>query len=182
MKELLKYIKDYKKECVLGPLFKLLEACFDLTVPIVMAKIIDEGIAKSDSHFILVYGGVLILLAAVGLLSSITAQYFAAKAAVGFATNLRHGLFKHIESLSFTEMDTVGISTLITRMTSDINQMQSGVNMALRLFLRSPFIVFGAAVMAFTVDIKAAIVFAVVIPIHAIVVLGIMAVSMPLYR
>lgn len=182
MKELLKYIKDYKKECVLGPLFKLLEACFDLTVPIVMAKIIDEGIAKSDSHFILVYGSVLILLAAVGLLSSITAQYFAAKAAVGFATNLRHGLFKHIESLSFTEMDTVGISTLITRMTSDINQMQSGVNMALRLFLRSPFIVFGAAVMAFTVDIKAAIVFAVVIPILAIVVLGIMAVSMPLYR
>lgn len=182
MKELLKYIKDYKKECVLGPLFKLLEVCFDLTVPIVMAKIIDEGIAKSDSHFILVYGGVLILLAAVGLLSSITAQYFAAKAAVGFATNLRHGLFKHIESLSFTEMDTVGISTLITRMTSDINQMQSGVNMALRLFLRSPFIVFGAAVMAFTVDIKAAIVFAVVIPILAIVVLGIMAVSMPLYR
>ena len=182
MKELLKYIKDYKKECVLGPLFKLLEACFDLTVPIVMAKIIDEGIAKSDSHFILVYGGVLILLAAVGLLSSITAQYFAAKAAVGFATNLRHRLFKHIESLSFTEMDTVGISTLITRMTSDINQMQSGVNMALRLFLRSPFIVFGAAVMAFTVDIKAAIVFAVVIPILAIVVLGIMAVSMPLYR
>ena len=182
MKELLKYIKDYKKECVLGPLFKLLEACFDLTMPIVMAKIIDEGIAKSDSHFILVYGGVLILLAAVGLLSSITAQYFAAKAAVGFATNLRHGLFKHIESLSFTEMDTVGISTLITRMTSDINQMQSGVNMALRLFLRSPFIVFGAAVMAFTVDIKAAIVFAVVIPILAIVVLGIMAVSMPLYR
>ena len=182
MNELLKYIKDYKKECVLGPLFKLLEACFDLTVPIVMAKIIDEGIAKSDSHFILVYGGVLILLAAVGLLSSITAQYFAAKAAVGFATNLRHGLFKHIESLSFTEMDTVGISTLITRMTSDINQMQSGVNMALRLFLRSPFIVFGAAVMAFTVDIKAAIVFAVVIPILAVVVLGIMAVSMPLYR
>ena len=182
MKELLKYIKDYKKECVLGPLFKLLEACFDLTVPIVMAKIIDDGIAKSDSHFILVYGGVLIFLAAVGLLSSITAQYFAAKAAVGFATNLRHGLFKHIESLSFTEMDTVGISTLITRMTSDINQMQSGVNMALRLFLRSPFIVFGAAVMAFTVDVKAAIVFAVVIPILAVVVLGIMAVSMPLYR
>ena len=182
MKELLKYIKDYKKECVLGPLFKLLEACFDLTVPIVMAKIIDEGIAKSDSYFILVYGGVLIILAAVGLLSSITAQYFAAKAAVGFATNLRHGLFKHIESLSFTEMDTVGISTLITRMTSDINQMQSGVNMALRLFLRSPFIVFGAAVMAFTVDVKAAIVFAVVIPILAVVVLGIMAVSMPLYR
>lgn len=182
MKELLKYIKDYKKECVLGPLFKLLEACFDLTVPIVMAKIIDDGIAKSDSHFILVYGGVLILLAAVGLLSSITAQYFAAKAAVGFATNLRHGLFKHIESLSFTEMDTVGISTLITRMTSDINQMQSGINMALRLLLRSPFIVFGAAVMAFTVDVKAAIVFAVVIPLLAIVVLGIMAVSMPLYR
>lgn len=182
MKELSKYIKDYKKECVLGPLFKLLEACFDLTVPIVMAKIIDDGIAKNDSHFILVYGGILVILAAVGLLSSITAQYFAAKAAVGFATNLRHGLFKHIESLSFTEMDTVGISTLITRMTSDINQMQSGVNLALRLFLRSPFIVFGAAVMAFTVDVKAAIVFAVVIPLLAIVVLGIMVISMPLYR
>lgn len=182
MKELSKYIKDYQKECVLGPLFKLLEACFDLTVPMVMAKIIDDGIAKNDSHFILVYGGVLVILAAVGLLSSITAQYFAAKAAVGFATNLRHGLFKHIESLSFTEMDTVGISTLITRMTSDINQMQSGVNLALRLFLRSPFIVFGAAVMAFTVDVKAAIVFAVVIPLLAIVVLGIMVISMPLYR
>ena len=182
MKELSKYIKDYKKECVLGPLFKLLEACFDLTVPIVMAKIIDDGIAKNDSHFILVYGGILVILAAVGLLSSITAQYFAAKAAVGFATNLRHGLFKHIESLSFTEMDTVGISTLITRMTSDINQMQSGVNLALRLFLRSPFIVFGAAVMAFTVDVKSAVVFAVVIPLLAIVVLGIMVISMPLYR
>ena len=182
MKELSKYIKDYQKECVLGPLFKLLEAFFDLTVPIVMAKIIDDGIAKNDSHFILVYGGILVILAAVGLLSSITAQYFAAKAAVGFATNLRHGLFKHIESLSFTEMDTVGISTLITRMTSDINQMQSGVNLALRLFLRSPFIVFGAAVMAFTVDVKAAIVFAVVIPLLAIVVLGIMVISMPLYR
>lgn len=182
MKELSKYIKDYQKECVLGPLFKLLEACFDLTVPIVMAKIIDDGIEKNDSHFILVYGGILVILAAVGLLSSITAQYFAAKAAVGFATNLRHGLFKHIESLSFTEMDTVGISTLITRMTSDINQMQSGVNLALRLFLRSPFIVFGAAVMAFTVDVKAAIVFAVVIPLLAIVVFGIMVISMPLYR
>lgn len=182
MKELLKYIKDYKKECVLGPLFKLLEACFDLTVPIVMAKIIDNGIAEKNSHFILAYGGLLLLLAAVGLLSSITAQYFAAKAAVGFATNVRHGLFKHIEALSFTEMDTVGISTLITRMTSDINQLQSGVNMALRLFLRSPFIVFGAAVMAFTVDVKAAIVFAVVIPLLAIVVLGIMVISMPLYR
>lgn len=182
MKELSKYIKDYQKECVLGPLFKLLEACFDLTVPIVMAKIIDDGIEKNDSHFILVYGGILVILASVGLLSSITAQYFAAKAAVGFATNLRHGLFKHIESLSFTEMDTVGISTLITRMTSDINQMQSGVNLALRLFLRSPFIVFGAAVMAFTVDVKAAIVFAVVIPLLAIVVFGIMVISMPLYR
>lgn len=182
MKQLLRYLRDYKKECVLGPLFKLLEACFDLTVPIVMAKIIDDGIARGDSHFILIYGGILILLAAVGLTSSITAQYFAAKAAVGFATNLRHGLFEHIESLSFTEMDTVGTSTLITRMTSDINQLQSGINMALRLFLRSPFIVFGAAVMAFTVDVKAAIVFAIVIPILAIVVFGIMVVSMPLYR
>ena len=182
MKGLLVYIKDYKKECFLGPLFKLLEACFDLTVPLVMAKIIDDGIVKNDSHYILSYGGILLLLALVGLTSSITAQYFAAKAAVGFATNLRHGLFKHIESLSFTEMDTVGISTLITRMTSDINQLQSGVNMALRLFLRSPFIVFGAAIMAFTVDVKAAIVFVVVIPLLAFVVLGIMAISMPLYR
>ena len=182
MKNLGVYIKEYRKECVLGPLFKLLEACFDLIVPIVMASIIDNGIAGSDRGYVFRFGGVLVLLAIVGLTCSITAQYFAAKAAVGFAANVRHALFEHIQSLSFTEMDTVGTSTLITRMTSDINQMQSGVNMALRLFLRSPFIVFGAAIMAFTIDVKAALIFAVVIPLLAIVVYGIMFISMPLYK
>lgn len=182
MKNLGVYIKEYRKECVLGPLFKLLEACFDLIVPIVMASIIDNGIAGSDRGYVFRFGGVLVLLAMVGLTCSITAQYFAAKAAVGFAANVRHALFEHIQSLSFTEMDTVGTSTLITRMTSDINQMQSGVNMALRLFLRSPFIVFGAAIMAFTIDVKAALIFAVVIPLLAIVVYGIMFISMPLYK
>ena len=182
MKNLGVYIKEYRKECVLGPLFKLLEACFDLIVPMVMASIIDNGIAGSDRGYVFRFGGVLVLLAMVGLTCSITAQYFAAKAAVGFAANVRHALFEHIQSLSFTEMDTVGTSTLITRMTSDINQMQSGVNMALRLFLRSPFIVFGAAIMAFTIDVKAALIFAVVIPLLAIVVYGIMFISMPLYK
>ena len=182
MKKLLCYLKGYEKETVLAPLFKMLEALFELFVPLVMAAVIDQGIGGSDKPYIVRMCMLLIALGVIGLVCSITAQYFAAKAAVGCATELRHALFEHIETLSFTEMDTVGTSTLITRMTSDINQMQSGVNMALRLFLRSPFIVFGAAVMAFTVDIKAAIVFAVVIPILAIVVLGIMAVSMPLYR
>ena len=182
MKNLGVYIKEYRKECVLGPLFKLLEACFDLTVPLVMAGIIDNGITGSDKGYVLRFGGVLVLLAIVGLTCSITAQYFAAKAAVGFAANVRHALFAHIESLSFAEMDTIGTSTLITRMTSDINQMQSGVNMALRLFLRSPFIVFGAAIMAFTIDVKAALIFVVVIPLLAIVVYGIMFASMPLYK
>ena len=182
MKELSKYIKDYQKECVLGPLFKLLEACFDLTVPLVMAAIINKGIARHDSEYILRYGGVLILLALVGLTCSITAQYFAAKAAVGFATKLRHALFAHIESLSFTEMDTVGTATLITRMTSDVNQVQNGVNLVLRLFLRSPFIVFGAMVMAFTIDVKAALVFVVTIPLLSIIVFGIMLISIPLYK
>lgn len=182
MKNLLVYIKEYTKECILGPAFKLLEACFDLIVPIVMASIIDFGIANNDKGYIFKYGGILVLLALVGLTCSITAQYFAAKAAVGFAANLRHALFKHIESLSFTEMDEIGTSTMITRMTSDINQLQSGVNMALRLFLRSPFIVFGAAIMAFTIDVKAALVFVVVIPLLAVVVFGVMLVSMPLYK
>ena len=149
MKNLLVYIKDYKKECVLGPLFKLLEAGFDLTVPLVTAAIIDYGIANEDKGYIMKYGGILLLLALIGLACSITAQYFAAKAAVGFAANLRHALFSHIEKLSFSEIDQIGTSTLITRMTSDINQVQSGVNMALRLFLRSPFIVFGAMILAF---------------------------------
>lgn len=182
VKNLLIYIKEYTKECILGPSFKLLEACFDLIVPLVMAAIIDNGIATGDKGYIFKYGGVLVLLALVGLICSITAQYFAAKAATGFAANLRVALFKHIESLSFTEMDEIGTSTMITRMTSDINQLQSGVNMALRLFLRSPFIVFGAAIMAFTIDLKAALVFVIVIPLLAVVIFGIMLIGMPLYK
>lgn len=182
VKNLLIYIKEYTKECILGPSFKLLEACFDLIVPLVMAAIIDNGIAMGDREYIFKYGGVLVLLALVGLICSITAQYFAAKAATGFAANLRVALFKHIESLSFTEMDEIGTSTMITRMTSDINQLQSGVNMALRLFLRSPFIVFGAAIMAFTIDLKSALIFVVVIPLLAVVIFGIMLISMPLYK
>lgn len=148
MKKLLVYLKDYKKESVLGPLFKLLEATFELIVPLVMAAIIDTGVATGDKSYIMKMCMVLVLLAVIGLTCSVTAQYFAAKAAVGFATKLRHALFAHIERLSFTEMDTVGTATLITRMTSDVNQVQNGVNLVLRLFLRSPFIVFGAMVMA----------------------------------
>ena len=182
MKKLLKYITEYRKECILGPLFKLLEACFDLTVPLVMSWLIDRGISQNDGPYIWKMGGLLLILAAIGLTCSITAQYFAAKAAVGFATKLRHAVFKHIESLSFTEMDEAGTSMMITRMTSDINQVQSGTNLALRLFLRSPFIVFGAAVMAFTIDVKAALVFAVVIPLLALVVFGIMLITMPMYQ
>lgn len=182
MKKLLKYITEYRKECILGPLFKLLEACFDLTVPLVMSWLIDRGISQNDVPYIWKMGGLLLILAAIGLTCSITAQYFAAKAAVGFVTKLRHAVFKHIESLSFTEMDEAGTSMMITRMTSDINQVQSGTNLALRLFLRSPFIVFGAAVMAFTIDVKAALVFAVVIPLLALVVFGIMLITMPMYQ
>ena len=182
MKNLLKYLSEYKKECVLGPLFKLLEALFDLTVPLVTAVIIDQGIGTGNQSVVWKYGGVLLLLAIIGLTCSITAQYFAAKAAVGFAAKLRHALFSHVEKLSFTEIDEIGTSTLITRMTSDNNQVQSGVNMALRLFLRSPFIVLGAMVMAFCIDVKAALVFAVAIPALAVVVYGIMLISMPLYR
>jgi ABC-type multidrug transport system fused ATPase/permease subunit len=182
MKSLLKYIKDYKKESILAPLFKMLEASFELMVPLVMASIIDTGIANSDRAYIFKMGGVLVLLALVGLISAVTAQYFSAKAAVGFATNLRTALFSHIQSLSYTELDTIGTSTLITRMTSDVNQLQNGVNLTLRLLLRSPFIVFGAMIMAFTVDVKAALIFVVAIPLLAIVVFGIMIVSMPLYK
>ena len=182
MKKLLIYLKNYKKECVLAPLFKLLEASFELIVPLVMAAIIDRGIAVSDRPYIFKMGGVLVLLAAVGLTCSITAQYFAAKAAVGFATKLRYSLFSHIETLSFSEMDTVGSSTLITRITSDINQVQSGVNMVLRLFLRSPFIVFGAMIMAFTVNVKAALVFVVTIPLLSVVVFSVMLASIPLFK
>ena len=182
MKKLLIYLKNYKKECVLAPLFKLLEASFELIVPLVMAAIIDRGIAVSDRPYIFKMGGVLVLLAAVGLTCSITAQYFAAKAAVGFATKLRYSLFSHIETLSFSEMDTVGSSTLITRITSDINQVQSSVNMVLRLFLRSPFIVFGAMIMAFTVNVKAALVFGVTIPLLSVVVFSVMLASIPLFK
>lgn len=182
MKKLLVYLKDYKKESVLGPLFKLLEASFELIVPLVMAAIIDQGISQGDKPYILKMCLALIALAVIGLVCSITAQYFAAKAAVGFATKLRHALFAHIEKLSFSEMDQVGTSTLITRMTSDINQTQSGVNLVLRLFLRSPFIVFGAMIMAFTIDVKAALIFVVAIPLLSIVVFGIMVVSIPLYK
>ena len=182
MRKLLVYLKDYKKESVLGPLFKLLEATFELIVPLVMAAIIDTGVASGDKTYIMRMCMVLVLLAVIGLTCSITAQYFAAKAAVGFATKLRHALFAHIESLSFTEMDTVGTATLITRMTSDVNQVQNGVNLVLRLFLRSPFIVFGAMVMAFTIDIKAALVFVVTIPLLSVIVFGIMLISIPLYK
>ena len=182
MKGLFVYLKEYTRECILGPLFKLLEAGFDLIVPLVMASIIDVGIANGDKGHIFSFGGILVALALIGLTCSITAQYFAAKAAVGFAANVRHALFEHIESFSFSEVDDIGTSTMITRMTSDINQLQSGVNMALRLFLRSPFIVFGAAIMAFTIDVKAALIFVVVIPLLAIVVFGVMLISMPLYK
>ena len=182
MKRLLVYIKDYKKECILGPLFKLLESLFDLTVPLVTAAMIDRGIGGRDSGQILRYGGLLILLAVIGLVCAVVAQYYAAKAAVGFAARLRRALFAHIETLSFGEIDQIGTSTLITRMTSDINQLQSGVNMALRLFLRSPFIVFGAMIMSFTYDVKTALIFTGVIPALALVIFGIMGISMPLYR
>lgn len=182
MRKLLVYLKDYKKESVLGPLFKLLEASFELIVPLVMAAIIDQGVANGDKPYIMKMCMALIFLAVIGLVCSITAQYFAAKAAVGFSTGLRHALFRHIQTLSFSEMDAVGTSTLITRMTSDINQTQNGVNLVLRLFLRSPFIVFGAMIMAFTIDVKAALIFVVTIPLLSIVVFGIMLVSIPLYK
>ncbi|MDD3617184.1 MAG: ABC transporter ATP-binding protein [Lachnospiraceae bacterium] len=182
MKKLLKHMKGYGKECVLAPLFKMLEAIFELFVPLIMARIIDFGIGNQSQPYVLKMCGILIALGVIGLTCSITAQYFAARAAVGFATRLRHLLFSHVQSLSFSDMDQVGTSTLITRMTSDINQVQNGVNMVLRLFLRSPFIVFGAMIMAFTIDVKAAMIFVVIIPLLSIVVFGIMAVSIPLYR
>ena len=182
MKQLLVYLKDYKKESILGPLFKLLEASFELIVPLVVASMIDVGIAGSNKGYIVKMCLIMAVLGLIGLICSVTAQFFAAKAAVGFATRLRHGLFAHIQSLSFSQMDQEGTSTLITRMTSDINQVQSGVNLVLRLFLRSPFIVFGAMIMAFTVDVKAALVFVVVIPILSVIVFGIMLISIPLFK
>lgn len=182
MKSLLVYLKGYKKETILAPLFKMLEACFELFVPLVVAAIIDHGIHNKASGDVFRMCGLLLFLAAIGLVCSVTAQFFAAKAAAGFAKKLRHALFSHIQNLSFAEMDVIGTSTLITRMTSDINQVQSGVNLVLRLFLRSPFIVFGAMIMAFTVNVQAAFIFVVVIPLLSVVVFGIMFLSMPLYQ
>lgn len=182
VKSLFAYMKDYKKECVLGPLFKLLEASFELMVPLVMAAVIDVGIANGDRGYIGSMCLVMAALGVIGLVCSITAQFFAAKASVGVAAKLRHALFAHIQELSFTEMDTAGTSTLITRMTSDINQVQNGLNLALRLLLRSPFVVFGAMVMAFTIDVPAALVFVVAIPLLAVVVFGVMLWTMPRYK
>lgn len=182
MKKLLCYLKGYEKETVLAPLFKMLEALLELFVPLVMATVIDTGIAHRDSFYIVKMCLLLVALGAVGLACSVTAQFFAAKAATGFSTKLRHELFSHIQGLSYTEMDKIGTATLIARMTSDVNQVQNGVNMFLRLFLRSPFIVFGAMVMAFTVDVKAAFVFVVTIPLLSVVVFGIILWTIPLYR
>ena len=182
MKSLLKYLKNYKKETVLAPLFKMLEASFELFIPLVMAQIIDVGIANHDGIYIRKMCIVMVVLGLVGLVCAVTAQYFSAKAATGFAAELRMALFTHIQKLSHKKMDTIGTSTLITRMTSDINQVQSGVNLVLRLFLRSPFIVLGAMVMAFTVDVKGALVFVVTIPVLSVIVFGIMLYTMPLYK
>jgi len=182
VKKLWKYMRDYRREGILAPLFKLLEASLELLVPLVMAQIIDTGIANGDRGFILSRCGILAVLAAVGLVCSITAQYFAAKASVGFAAKLRSTLFKHIQSLSYSKLDTQGTGTLIARITGDINQVQSGMNLALRLLLRSPFVVFGAMIMAFTIDVKAALVFVVTIPLLSIVVFGIMLWSIPMYK
>ncbi len=182
MGKLLVYLKDYKKEVVLAPLFKMLEAGFELFVPLVMAAIIDRGIVAGDTHTVLRMGALLVALGVIGLICSITAQYFAARAAVGFSAKLKHQLFAHIQGLSYTEIDTLGTATMITRMTSDVNQVENGVNMVLRLFLRSPFIVFGAMVMAFTIDVPAALIFAVAIPLLSVVVFGIMMLTMPLYK
>ncbi len=182
MKRLMMYLKDYKKESILAPLFKLLEAFFELMVPLVMANIIDYGISNRNMGYIGKMGLLLLLLGVVGLASSITAQFFAAKAAVGFSTKLRQALFNHIEDLNFTDIDKAGTSTMITRMTSDVNQVQSGINMTLRLFLRSPIIVFGAMIMAFTIDVKCALIFVVAIPLLSIVVFGIILSTIPMYK
>lgn len=182
MRKLLIYMKTYTKECILAPLFKMLEASFELFVPLVVAAIIDHGIGDGDHGYIYRMGVVLVLLGVIGLVCSVTAQYFSAKAAVGFATKVKSELFRHIQSLSYTEMDTLGTAAMVTRMTSDMNQVQNGVNLTLRLLLRSPFVVFGAMVMAFTVNVKAALVFVVIIPLLCVVVFGIMLFNIPMYR
>lgn len=182
MKDLWKYLAPYKKESILGPLFKLLEASFELFVPLVMAAIIDRGIATQDTGYILRMGLILVVLAIIGLTCALTAQYFAAKASVGFATSIKSALFAHIQTLSYTELDTLGTDTLITRMTSDMNQVQNGMNLTLRLLLRSPFVVFGAVIMAFSINVRAALIFAVAVPLLCVVVFGIMLWTMPLYK
>ena len=182
MKKLLIYLRDYRKESVLGPLFKLLEAGFELIVPLVVAAIIDRGIGGQDRGYIIKMSLVLVALGLIGLVCSVTAQYFAAKASVGFVKKLRHALYSHIQGFSYQTLDKVGISTLITRMTSDMNQVQTGLNLALRLLLRSPFVVFGAMIMAFTIDTQAALWFAAAIPVLSVVVFGIMLISIPLYK
>ena len=182
MKYLLEYLKHYKKESILAPLFKMLEALFDLFVPIVVADIINVGIGNQDNKYIMQRCGILVLLALIGIACSFTAQFFAARASVGCAAGLRHSLFAHIQKLGYSEIDTIGTSTLITRMTSDINQVQNGINMVLRLFLRSPFIVFGAMIMAFTINVKIALVFLAAIPVLSVIVFGIMKITSPLYK
>ena len=182
MKKLLKYMKGYGKECVLGPLFKLLEATFELFIPLVVASIVDKGIGSGDTGYIVKMCGVMIALGIIGLVSAVTAQYFSAVAAVGFSTRLRHAVLDHILGLSYSQIDELGTSTMITRMTSDINQVQNGVNLTLRLLLRSPFVVFGAMIMAFTIDFQAALVFAGVIPVLCVIVFGIMLITMPMYK
>lgn len=182
MGKLLRYIKDYRKECVLAPLFKMLEASFELFIPLVVAAIIDRGIGGGDKGTIYGMGGIMVLLGVIGMVCAVTAQYFSAKAAVGFASDVKSALYRHIQTLSYTEIDTLGTSALITRMTSDMNQVQAGVNLTLRLLLRSPFVVFGAMIMAFTVNVKAALVFVVIIPLLCIVVFGIMLFNIPMYK
>lgn len=182
MKKLLQYLKGYKKECILGPLFKMLEATFELFVPLVVASIIDVGIAEGNTSYIVKMCLLMAALGAIGLTNTLFAQYFAAKAAVGFSAKLRHALLRHIQKLSYTDIDKLGTSTMITRMTSDIHQVQTGTNLAIRLLLRSPFIVFGAMIMAFTVDVKSALVFVAAIPVLSVIVFGIMLISIPLYR
>ena len=182
MKKLLKYMKGYEKECVLGPLFKLLEATFELFIPLVVAKIVDIGISAGSTSYILKMCLVMILLGIIGLVCAVTAQYFAASAAVSFCARLRHAVMEHILGLSYSQIDRLGSSTMITRMTSDINQVQSGINLTLRLLLRSPFVVFGAMVMAFTIDAEAALIFVGVIPVLCVIVFGIMLITMPMYK
>ena len=182
LKKLKKYFRGYIKESILGPLFKLLEASLELIVPLVIASIIDKGIVPEDKPYVIRMSLILVLLGAVGLIFSVTAQYYAAKASCGFSAKMRSSLFAHIQTLSYSEIDKAGTSTLITRMTSDSNQVQTGINLTLRLLLRSPFVVFGAMIMAFTIDFKSALTFALVIPLLSVVVFGIMLISMPLYK